>query len=395
MPHQSSVQTIVRAAESTENIPAARRVRDVSRRIHYLDPSAAPLTVLSKKARRQSTYNSKFEWIEKDLPARWDAVNNGAGYASGDTSIVVDHAAYFSVGDIVNVPRTGEKLRVTTVTPGTQTLVVVRSAGTTVAAALLDNDDLQIIGNAYAEGSLSGTEKSHIETYPFNYTQIIRTPFAVTGTEAASENYTGPDRPRLRAEKSIEHMIDIERTILFGERDIDTTSTDNPRRYTGGFLAFATSNIKDFGGVMTEAEVEDWCEDLFHYTGGSDTRFIAAAPLPISVLDMLGVARLQLVPRSETLGLSVKQFVTSHGTLMITKHRLLEDGYTSGQGYGGYMLAVDPNKIAYRFLRGRDTKLRMDIQAPDMDGFKDEYLTEVGWEVDNPQVHGVGKSITG
>lgn len=395
MPHNSSVQTIVRAAESTENIPAARRVRDVSRRIHYLDPSAAPLTVLAKKARRQSTYNSKFEWIEKDLPARWDAINNGAGYAAGDTSIVVDHAAYFSVGDLINVPRTAEKMRVTTVTPGTNTLVVVRSVGPTAAAALLDNDDLQIIGNAYAEGSLSGTEKSHVETYPFNYTQIIRTPFGVSGTEAASENYTGPDRPRLRAEKSIEHMIDIERTILFGERDIDTTSTDNPRRYTGGFLSFATSNLKNFGGVMTEAEVEDWCEDLFHYTAGSDTRFIAAAPLPISVLDMLGVARLQLVPRSETLGLSVKQFVTSHGTLMITKHRLLEDGYTSGQGYGGYMLAVDPNKLAYRFLRGRDTKLRMDIHAPDMDGFKDEYLSEIGWEVNNPQVHGVGTGITG
>ena len=75
MPHNSSVQTIVRAAESSENIPAARRVRDVSKRIQYLDPSAAPLSVLSKKARRQSTYNSKFEWTEKDLPARWDAIN--------------------------------------------------------------------------------------------------------------------------------------------------------------------------------------------------------------------------------------------------------------------------------------------------------------------------------
>lgn len=395
MPHNSSVQTIVRAAESSENIPAARRVRDVSKRIQYLDPSAAPLTVLSKKARRQSTYNSKFEWIEKDLPARWDAINNGAGYTAGDTSLVVDHANYFSVGDIVNVPRTGEKMRVTTVTVGSNTLVVVRSVGPTAAAALLDNDDLQIIGNAYAEGALSGVEKSHAETYPFNYTQIIRTPFAVTGSEAESENFTGPDRPRLRAEKSIEHMIDIERTILFGERDIDLTSTDNPRRYTGGFLSFATSNLKNFGGVMTEAEVEDWMEDLFHYTASSDTKFVAAAPLPISVLDMLANARLQLVPSDQSLGMRVKQFVSSHGTLFITKHRLLEDGYTSGQGYGGYMLAVDPNKIAYRFLRNRDTKLRMDIQAPDLDGVKDEYLTEVGWEVDNPQVHGVGTGITG
>jgi hypothetical protein len=102
-----------------------------------------------------------------------------------------------------------------------------------------------------------------------------------------------------------------------------------------------------------------------------------------------------LVPGNQSLGLTVKQFVTSHGTLMITKHRLLESGYTTGDGYGGYMLAVDPNKIAYRFMRNRNTKLRMDIQSPDLDGWKDEYLTEVGWQVMNPQCHGVGTGITG
>lgn len=393
MPHNPAAQTVIRAPESTENIPASRRVRDVSRKIHYLDPSAAPLTVLTKKASKASVYNPKYEWIEKDLPARWDAVNNGAGYTAGDTSIVVDHGAYFSVGDVVLVPRTGERVRVSNVS--TNTLTVVRSVGPTAAAALLDNDDFLIIGNAYAEGANAGSEKSHQETYPYNYTQIVRTPYGVTGTETQTENYTGPDKPRLRAEKAIEHMIDIERTILFGERDIDTSSTDNPRRYTGGFLYYATSNVKDFGGVMTEAELEDWCEDLFHYTGGSDTKFVAAAPTPISVLDQLAVARLQLVPRDQTLGMTVKQFVTSHGNLMITKHRLLEDGYTTGDGYGGYMLAVDPSKIGYRFLRNRDTKLRTDIQAPDLDGWKDEYLTEMGWVVMNPQVHGIGKNITG
>lgn len=391
MPHPAAAQTVTRAAESTENIPASRRVRDVSKKIMYLDPSAAPLTVLTKKARKQSAYNPKYEWIEKDLPARWDAINNGA--VGTGTTQTVDHGSYFSVGDIVLVPRTGERMRVTAV--ATNVLTVVRSVGPTATAALVNDDDLLIIGNAYGEGTGAGTEKSHAETYPYNYTQIIKTPFGVTGTQNESENYTGPDKPRLRAEKAIEHMIDIERTILFGERDIDTGSTDNPIRYTGGFLYYATSNAKNFGGVMTEAEVEDWCEDLFHYTGGSDTKFVAAAPLPISVLDQLGVARLQLVPSDQTLGLSVKQFVTSHGTLMITKHRLLESGYTTGDGYGGYMLAVDPSRIGYRFLRNRDTKLRVDIQANDLDGWKDEYLTEFGWQVENPQVHGVGTGITG
>lgn len=400
MPHNPSAQVPIRAAESTGNIPSDRRVRDVSRKIQYLDPSAAPLTVLTKKASKASVYNTKFEWIEKDLPARWDAVNAGGGYTAGATQFVVDHSEYFSVGDVVVIPRTGERVRVTAITLGSDTLDVTRSVGPTAAAGVNDNDNLLILGNAYAEGANAGAEKTNIESYPYNYTQIIRTPFGVTGSQTESENYTGPDKPRLRAEKAIEHMIDIERTILFGERDLDTSvvgTSNQPLRYTGGFLYFATSNVKDFGGVMTEAEVEDWCEDLFHYTGGSDTKFVAAAATPISVLDQLGVARLQLVPRDQTLGMTVKQFVTSHGNLMFTKHRLLEDGYvgTANEGYGGYMLAVDPARIGYRFLRNRDTKLRTDIQAPDLDGWKDEYLTEMGWVVMNPQVHGVGKNITG
>jgi hypothetical protein len=392
---QTGPQTVVRAPESTENIPSARRVRDVARRINYLDPSASPFTIVSKqKANAASVFNTKFEWIEKKLPARWDQVNNGAGYASGATTIVVDNGAFFSVGDLVKVPRTGEVFRVTVVTVGSNSLDIIRGVGSTSAAALVDNDDLLIIGNAYTEGSLSGSEKSHQETYPYNYTQIIRTPFGVTGSEAESENYTGPDRPRLRAEKAIEHMIDIERTCLWGERNIDTSSTANPRRYTGGFDYFATSNGKNFNGIMTEAELEDWCEDLFHATAGGDTRFLACSPLAVSVIDQLGFGRLQLVPKDTTLGIAVKQFVTSHGTLFITKHRLLDNGLGGG-GYGGVIKALDPNKIGYRYLRNRNTKLRMDIQAPDLDGFKDEYLTEVGFAVMNPEVHGTGTGITG
>ena len=387
-----AVQVPIRAPESTENIPASRRVRDVSKKIQYLDPSAAPLTVLAKKGSKKAAYNPKYEWIEKDLPNRWDAINGTTGTG---TSWTVDHGEYFSVGDVVLVPRTGERARVTAVDPTTDVLTVVRSVGSTAVAAVANNDDLLIIGNAFGEGTGAAIPKSHPETYPYNYTQIVKTDFGVTGTQDESENYTGKDKPRLRAEKAIEHMIDIERTILYGEKEIDITSTDNPIRYTGGFFDFADYNAKDMGGVMTEAEVEDWLEDLFWYTGGSDTKFVAAAPTPISVLDMLGVARVELRPSDETLGLSIRQYVTSHGTLNFVKHRLLESGYTTGDGYGGYMIAVDPAKITYRFMRNRDTKLRTDVQANDLDGWQDEYLTEFGWQLENPQTHGYAYNITG
>lgn len=392
-------QTVIRSPESTENIPASRRVRDVADRIAYLDPDIAPLTLVLSRARSSPATNTKFEWIEKDLPARWDQVNNGAGYSDTATSIVVDNAAYFSIGDVVNIVRTGEKIRVTNVTTGTQTLTVIRAVdgdGTT-GVAILDNDDLQIIGNAYAEGAGAGAEKSHQEAYLFNYTQIVRTPFGATGSESASENYTGPDRPRLRAEKAKEHKIDLERTAVFGERNLFTSgaeTTANPRRYTGGFLYYVTTNAKDMGGIMTEPEVEDFCQTVFQHTASGDTRLLLASPLAVSVIDQLAAARIQVAPRESTFGLAVRTWVTAHGTLNIVKHRLLENG-AGGTGYAGYMLAVDPMKMRYRFLRGRNTKLLVDIQSPDLDAWKDEYMTECGWQVENELVHGYAFGITG
>lgn len=392
-------QTVVRARESTENTTASRRIRDVSKKIHQLDPDAAPFTLLLQRGKKQQCSEPKFEWIQRGLAAKWSQINAGAGYAAGITALVVDHARYFSVGDIVNAVRTGEKIRVTAVDTATNTLTVVRGVGGTAAAALVDNDDLQIIGNAYAEGSPLGLEKSHIEDYLFNYVQIFRHPFGVTGTQDATVGYLGKDRPRLRADKAIEHKIDLERSALFGERAIDTTSTNNPRRYTGGAMYFLTQNIKDAGGTLTAPEIWTWLQDVYQHLGaGGDSRVLFASPTIITVMDQLalttGNVSVQMAPTDRTFGLSVKQWNTSHGTFNIVKHRLLENGL-GGAGYGGHGLLLDLSAWYYRHLPGRDTQLRTDVQTPGDDAWTDEYLTECGWQVTLPETQGILKNVTG
>ena len=390
----TAAQTMIRARESTENVPANRRVRDVADRISYLDPDAAPFTLILQKARKQTVSAPKFEWMEKSLPPKWDQVNDADNMVAGDTAMVVDNAAYFSVGDIVNVVRTGEKVRVTAVNTSTNTLTVVRGVGSTAAAGINNNDDIQIIGSAYAEGSPLGLEKSHVESFLYNYTQIFRTPFGETGTSMATEYYTGKARPQLRAEKAIEHKLDLERAALFGERNIDTTSTNNPRRYTAGALYFLTSNVKDAGGTLTGTEIEDWLQDVYSHTSAGDSRILLASPKIISVIDQLAVGNLQLVPSDKTYGIAVRQWLTSHGTFNIVKHRLLDNG-VGGQGYGGYGLLLDPGTWNYCTLSGRDTKLRVDVGTDGDDAWTDEYLTEAGFKVSLPQNQGVIKNVTG
>lgn len=54
--------TMIRASESTGNVPSGRNVRDVSKVIAYLDPDASPIAnFLTKGAKRKKVaHNQKF-----------------------------------------------------------------------------------------------------------------------------------------------------------------------------------------------------------------------------------------------------------------------------------------------------------------------------------------------
>lgn len=387
--------TNILTRESTGNIPASRRVRDVEDEIHYLDPNAAPFTLLTRKASKKTAVNSKFEWIEKEEPDKYDQVNGAQ--TTTDTTIEVDNVARFFIGDVVENMRTLEKFRVTNNVTNLTVVRAVDGDGTT-GTAMNDNDDLQIIGNSYAEGAAVGVERSVTETFPHNFTQIFRQPFGTTGTEASSENYGGRDRPRLRKESGRYHMVDIERNLLFGERQEAVSgndgSADSPRRYTGGFFYHVTTNITDAAGTLTEPEVWTFCEKVFDATSGSDTRTLFCSSLVCSVIDLLAGARLQTVPKDQTYGIAVKQWVTSHGDLLIVKHRLLKNG-PGGTGFGGHAIAVEPKGLEYRYMRDRDTKLLVDRQAPGDDKWTDEYLTECGLELKLQKTMGYIKGVTG
>jgi hypothetical protein len=389
-------QTFISGAESTANIPAARRVRDVGR-LAYLDPDAAPFTLILQKAKSKIALNSKFEWIEKDEPSKWSAVPGGATSSATTINVTSGTGQQFAPHDIVRVPLTGEVFRVVSI--ATDALTVVRGVGETVGTTIAANSDVRIIGNSYGEGAAVGTEKSHQETYPFNFAEIFRLPFGATGSEAASENYTGRDRPRQRIEKSREFRILMESAFLFGERAEDTSAPGSPRRYTRGVLqwlevAASGAVLLDAGGALTESELENFAQNVFQHVGGSGTRTLFASPLVCSVIDMLAGARLQTVPSDTTYGIAVRRLISSHGEFLVVKHRLLENG-PNGNGYGGYALALEPSSMAYRFLRERDTALLMDRQAPGDDKYTDEYMAETGLQFGLPPLHGRIKGITG
>ena len=372
-------------ATGTYGILSDRMVIDMSTKIAELEPDKSPLITLTKKMKRTRTVqNPEFDWMEQELGARWDAINNAAGYDSAATAIIVDNGAYFRVGDIVKVPRTGEVLLVTAI--NTNTLTVTRAYGSTAAAALVDNDPIVILGNLNAEGATLREIKQKEPVKKSNYTQIIRTPVGATNTLQATKVYGPKPMSWYRHLGGIEHAIDMERTMLFGEKGKDVVDGQN-RRSTGGILEFCTENVFDVSSTtLTEQSFVEWLEDVFRY--GSKEKMLFASARLCTHIDLWSLGKLQTLPKNKTYGVAVKEYISTHGVLYVTKHHLLENAV-----YGGYGIVLDMDNVAYCPLEGRDTKLLTNRQANDEDAQKDEYLSEFGVEVRLPKTHAIIKGV--
>lgn len=382
--------TIVTGTRDNANILQAKRVIDMSDTIALLKPNEEPLMAFLKIAKRNTEVarNPKFDWLEDELQPRWDAINAAAGYASGITAIVVDNAVYFTKFDIVKVPRTGEVMLVTAYDTGTQTLTVTRGFGLTAAAALVDNDPLVIIGNVNEEGAGTREIKSTQEVNKFNYTQIFKTPFGVTNTQAASKMYGGKDLNYQQMKKGVEHRIDMGRAFTMGERKEDT-SGGKVKRSTGGLLSFLNKNNYDAGGQTTQAEFDNNISEVVFKYGSKEKILLASARL-ISVINQWALGKLQINQEAKKYGLSIFEYITPFGKFQIMNYQHILEGAV----YGGYGIVIDPENIKYRPLEGRDTKLETNIQANDADQRVDQYITEAGLEVRNPETHAVLTGVT-
>lgn len=385
----------VTGQRTTGNVAANQRIIDLSEKVLRLEPDAAPLCVISKQLSKSQTTNVTFRWAETQRTTRFDAINNGAGYNTSATSIVVDTGTLFGAGDLVKVPRTGEVFSVTSVS--TNTLTVVRGVGNSgTGVAIVDDDPLYIIGKAQEEGGTSATARAVDPTFTDNYTEIFKRSVEISGSAGSEVQWTSPHDDQLQHEgEAIEHLVDIENAFLFGKPDTATSANSKPVRYTGGALYYANQNGVAAGGTLTEAGFETFLRGVFRY--GSSNKTLFASPLLVSVLNNFSQTKLTTKVADNAYGVSVSKWISPHGTVNIVKHNLLE-----GATYGGYGILLDLGRgnVKYRYLSGgplgsRDTKLYRNRQSPDRDGQLDEWITECGLQFGEAKTHGVLTGVTG
>lgn len=354
---------------NTDNNPRA-----MDANVYELEPNVAPLTVLMSKLNSRPATNPKVEWLQDQPMPRITTLSASALSTATGFGVSAD---IFRVGDVARFSALGFGVVVTITATGAIFGTVI---GTQVSAQT--GAELYMIGNANAEfGSMNEIKIPSLSTI-FNYEQIFRTPLGVSGTEDATDHYGGPERARLRKKFGIEHARKIEAAHFFGIRSISsTTRTEN------GLQSSITTNVTADTAGLTEVEWQTFLVTGFRY--GSERKVAFCSPTAAAAIE--GFARRLLTSKNSddnsTFGVAMKTYVSGQGTVDIVTHKDWNDSAT----YGGYCFLVDMDSVYDRPLRA--TRLRPDIQAPDADGFKDEYLTETCiqqiWEARSALLTGV------
>ena len=395
------------AARTTDvSVAEGRMIVDAVDKIFLLEPNKHPLvTLLTNVGKvwdgkawngagimKAPTGNPEFKWFEDVYGGRYARMSAAA--TAGDTTINVTGAGssagyIFTVGDIVRNSRTGENFLVATVA-GATSITVSRAFGSTAAAAMNAGDGLYIVGNVSEENSGARNVNATRSTPQTNYTQIFKTTIAVSNTEREANLYGGKDLPYQRAKKGTEHALDIERAFWFGQKNYETSGTQgHPRRSTGGIDEFITSGnsyVQNQGGPITGPDFNTFLREAFTY--GNSTKMLFAGGIVLQAISEISRGQLLTHTGDTTYGVRISEWQTPFGIVNIVHNPLFVEEF-AGSAY-----LLDMESFRYRYMNNRDTQLQTNIQAPDVDGEVDQYISEVGLERKQAPRHAMLKGVT-
>ena len=357
-----------------------------------LEPNgSAPLNALLSMTSSEATDDPEYRLFKDELPDRKLSVN-GAVASTSTTAITVDagNDNLFAVkGTMLVNAATGEVMRCTADSTATGLVVERNIGGTTHQIA--DDANLFISGSAFEEGATSPTAISFDASVDYNYTQIFRTSYGLSNTLSATNLRTGDKEDELATKALKLHMQDIERAMLFGKRHETNGTSSQPTRYTGGLVNNITNVIDraSASSTMTEDQFDRYLiESIFAFGSKQKIAFVGAKTA--GHLQKIGKNRWQPTVIDDTYGISISQYHTFAGDLMVHLH----PQFRQIPGMDDAMIIIDFPHLKYRYLDGRDTQLLRDRQAPDADQVKHEYLTECGLEMTQSKTHTYIKNWT-
>lgn len=356
--------------------------------ILWLDPNGdSPFTALISKMRSESVNDPQYQWWQEILTNA--TITLGAQLIGDTTFTVASGALQYVAGDLLIVDNNtgqGEILQVTATPTVDTSLAVARGVAGSTATAITAGWTATKMGSAFAEGTSSPTAVSENPTQLVNYCQIFKTTYDMTETARRTYARTGDLLKNERKRKMFTHARDQELAYIFGRAYLTTGSNGKPLRYTGGLNSFIQSNRMIFSGTTG---ANGWNTDnlisflatVFNYNGegAGNERLILCGNSFLTKLNLLikddSNTRITFDGTVKTYGMNLQKFVLPQGVFYLRTHPL----FNVHPVYTLSALVINPRGIIYRYVR--DTDFKDNIQLPDADELKGQWLTEAGIEV--------------
>jgi hypothetical protein len=329
------------------------RAGDFASAILRIDPTGTALFLaMSSGMGKESAADTIFHWFEDSHQSGRTTIASGGT----TTTIVVGDGTIYVPNQILLIEETGEVVMVTAIVGNS--LTVIRGMGGTTVTSVTNVMHVQNIGNAHEEASPMPTAITQQGAPRFNYTQIFRNSWAVSGTAKAVKFNHGSRVARNKRDCALFHAEDMERAMIWGRKHI-TSVNGKPFRLTDGIQA----QVEQFGGIVEDVTdgttagnysqilMDDFMLRVFskNVKGQPNERIAIGGNKWLAGFSQM--ARLDgtmNISQGETkIGIKVSTIENSFGTLKLMTHPL----FNENPSFQGDLMVLHPGGIKRRMLR--------------------------------------------
>lgn len=355
--------------------------------------SEVPLLTIMSKMQTQSVKSAEFKFAIGRFAPRTTThaaqVNATAVGVNATINVAAGTGVLFNVGDVIegddsNIDATHTNQLYISVIATDALTVRPYDPATYGVAQLNAASTIRRIGVATPEGGSGTTSSQTVPTVYFQYAQTFEHYYDVTRIAAAQEQYTGPERSRLREEARKKHVLDQEYSLFFSKKVKDLTTTGKPRYQFDGLIAQISTNVLSYGAALTADELYDFMTDVHNpmYSAGMKRMVLASGDLLGSV-NKLATSAIRISTKDTTWGPNITEVQFAGRIWSFIEAPVLSEARP------GWGCVIHP-----KFLKKRpliDTMYEMNVQNP-IDKFsKDGFYTVMAPEIRLEEVFGLIK----
>lgn len=315
----------------------------------------APMFALSSGMANTNCDNTMVTWHEEGM-MQSRVVITAVPVATGSTMIVED-SSWFTENTVFMVESTGEYLLVLGIT-GNAITVQRGLSGTAILPIIIGGDEqaLQLIGNAFEEGSERPTGIAVSPYHRSNIVQIFRNAWDITGTAKAVNYRYGSRLEKNKGTAALRHAEAIERSLIWGKQHLGVVNNKPYRQMDGILSQFRTNFFAAPTGGLTRRAMTDFIERIFskRIEGKPNERIFWCGNVAIRALQEIvyRYSEYNITYNEQAFGIDVQTFKTPFGDAKLLIHPLMNDSPV----YSSQLYALHPGAMEMCWLRRTEHK---------------------------------------